>query len=269
MANFRGSRTQLRVNCPDIVSDIDALEPVQSQYAASPRILALLVKKAALLDPGKDLMLWYEGIFNPKSALGVGLDIWGRIVGAWRTIDLEDKRWLGFAQALLFPFDQAPMWAGKKSYEAKDLDDIGFRRLIFWKAAANIASAEAPALNELMQRLFPGLPASVIEIGVMHIRVVTGFSLSDAEEAIFRKHGLMAKGAGVGVSWLQVPGDFLGFKHSGLMPFDQAPFYSGVVLNDHPVAWLPAEMPRIGFSEGFAPFNQSTFWAGMILGEHV
>ena len=44
MANFRNPRTQIRVNCPDIVSDIDALEPVQSQYAASPRITSLLVR---------------------------------------------------------------------------------------------------------------------------------------------------------------------------------------------------------------------------------
>ena len=61
MANFRNPRTQLRVNCPDIVSDIDALEPVISQYAASPHIIALLVKKAALLDrPAGVGFGWYQ-----------------------------------------------------------------------------------------------------------------------------------------------------------------------------------------------------------------
>ena len=58
MANVRNPKMQLRVNCPDAISDIDALEPIQSQYAASPRIVSLLVKKAALLDPGNDFMAW-------------------------------------------------------------------------------------------------------------------------------------------------------------------------------------------------------------------
>lgn len=230
MRGPRNPRYQLRVNNPDAISDIDVLESIQSQYAASPHMLALLISKAALADPGKDLMLWYMNIFNPKTAQGVGLDIWGRIVGVPRTIDLQDKRWLGFQQALLFPFNQAPIWRGRDAYNTSDLDDEGFRELIFWKAAANIASAEAPALNELLQRLFPGQTACVIEVGVMHIRVVSRFSMTDAQEAIFRKYGLLAKGAGVGVSWLSVPGDVLGFSGSGLAPFNQAPFWAGQIV---------------------------------------
>lgn len=264
MRSIRSPKYQLRVNNPDAIS-IDVLDSIQSQYAASPRILALLVKKAALADPGKDVMLYYDGIFNPKTAQGVGLDVWGRIVGAWRTIDLEDRRWLGFKQASLEPFDQGVFWNGKLSFATSDLDDSGFRRLVFWKAAANIASAEAPALNELLQRLFAEQTAYVVDLGQMHIRVVAALALTDVDEAIFRRYGLMAKGAGVGVSWLSVPGNFLGFKYTGFVPFDQGPFWAGQILNDRPVAWLPAEMPRIGFSMGFAPFNQSTFWAGQIV----
>ena len=232
MANIRKPKYQLRVNNPDAITDIDVLETIQSQYAASPHIMALLVNKAALADPGKDLMLYYDGIFNPKTAQGVGLDIWGRIVGAPRTIDVEDKRWFGFKQGQLQPFNQGVFWKGEKAYTAYDMTDEDYRTLIFWKAAANIASAEAPALNLLLQRLFPGRTCYVIELAPMHIRVVTRVGLSEIHLAIFRKYGLIAKGAGIGVSWLDVPGDVLGFAGTGLAPFNQAPFFSGGIIND-------------------------------------
>jgi len=106
MANLRFSKYQLRVNNPDGISDIDALEPVQSQYAASPRITSLLVRQAALLDPGRDVMAWYDGIFNPRTAEGVGLDIWGRIVGIGRMLWAQNTEFFGFC--LLFEEDHGP-----------------------------------------------------------------------------------------------------------------------------------------------------------------
>lgn len=281
MKNIRDPRYQLRVNNPDAISGIDVLEAIQSQYAASPHMLALLVNKAALADPGKDLMLWYMNIFNPKTAQGVGLDIWGRIVGASRAISLPDGPFLGFS-AGFGNFRRrggsrgAPFWQGAASYVVSELDDEGFRQLIFWKAAANIASAEAPALNELLQRLFPGQTPFVIETGAMKIRVVSRFVMSETQEAIFRGYGLLGKGAGVGVSWLSVSGPVLGFAE-GFGNFrreggsDGAPFWNGAIIDDSPVAWLPAEMPRLGFAGGFGNFrweggsDGAPFWAGHIV----
>jgi len=220
MTDIRYDKYQLRVNNPDAISSIDVLDSVQSQYAASPHMLSLLVNQAALADPGKDLMLWYANIFNPRTAQGIGLDIWGRIVGVPRVLDVEEPDWFGFRQGLLQPFDQGAFWHGKKAYHTEDLDDDAYRTLIFWKAAANIASAEAPELNLLLQRLFPGRACCVLEVGSpMHIRVVTRVNLSPVHEAIFRKYGLIAKGAGVGVSWLDVPEGTFGFANTGLLPF--------------------------------------------------
>lgn len=235
MKDIRDPKYQLRVNNPDAISGIDVLEAIQSQYAASPRMLALLVKKAALADPGKDLMLWYLNIFNPKTARGVGLDIWGRIVGASRTISLPGGPFFGFSidSGNFRAKDQspgAPFWNGAASYVVSELDDEDFRQLIFWKAAANIASAEAPALNELLQRLFPGQTAYIVETGVMAIRVVSLFALSNTQEAFFRRYGLLAKGAGVGVSWLPVPYTVFGFAGTGFAPFNQAPFWAAQVI---------------------------------------
>lgn len=232
MTNIRYDKYQLRVNNPDAISSIDVLESIQSQYAASPHMLALLVSKAALADPGKDLMKFYEGIFNPKTATGIGLDIWGRIVGAERMLEVEETDWFGFKQGQLQPFDQGVFWNGERAFVVSDLDDEDFRKLIFWKAAANIASAEAPALNELLHRLFPDFEeAFVLEIRPMHIRVVTVGGLSKIDEAIFRRYGLIAKGAGVGVSWLDLPNNCFGFAGTEFEPFDQGTFFMGGLID--------------------------------------
>lgn len=231
MSNLRYPKYQLRVNNPDGISSIDVLDSIQSQYAASPHMLALLVSKAALADPGKDVMIWYDKVFNPKTAEGIGLDIWGRIVGANRTLEVGETRWFGFMQGRLQPFNQGIFWNGEQVYTASDLSDEDFRTLIFWKAAANIASAEAPALNQLLQNLFPGEVSYIIEVGVMHIRVVSRFQLSAIQEAIFRRYGLLAKGAGVGVEWLGVPAHTFGFAGTELEPFDQGTFFNGQIVN--------------------------------------
>lgn len=231
MANIRYEKYQLRINNPDGISSIDVLDSIQSQYAASPHMLALLVSKAALADPGKDVMIWYDKIFNPRTAEGIGLDIWGRIVGANRTLEVGETRWFGFMQGRLQPFNQGVFWSGEQVYTTSDLSDEDFRTLIFWKAAANIASAEAPALNQLLQNLFPGEVSYIIEVGVMHIRVISRFQLTAIQEAIFRRYGLLAKGAGVGVEWLGVPAHTLGFAGTELEPFDQGTFFNGQIVN--------------------------------------
>jgi hypothetical protein len=229
MANFRDKKTQLRVNCPDIVSDIDALEPVQSQYAASPRILALLVKKAALLDPGKDLMLWYDGIFNPRTAQGVGLDIWGRIVGIGRMLWMQNTAFFGFAFQNLENFDQAPFWIDSLAQGQFRLTDEAYRFLIFYKAAANIGESTMEAVNALLNSLFEAGhgPANsyVLEVGPMEIRAVFNFYLTSYEQALLEQYGLLDRPAGVGFSWYQHdPREMFGFAGQNLQNFDNGIF---------------------------------------------
>ena len=229
MANFRNPRTQIRVNCPDIVSDIDALEPVQSQYAASPRILALLVKKAALLDPGGDLMRWYEGIFNPETAQGVGLDIWGRIVGIGRMLRILNTEFFGFSFQGLNPMDQAPFWNDADAEGQFPLSDEAYRFLIFYKAMANIGQANMASLNAMLQLLFEeehGPNACfVLETGPMEIKAVFLFELTAYEQSLLSSYGLLDRPAGVGFSWFQInPFATFGFSGSGLQPFDRGVF---------------------------------------------
>ena len=69
-----------------------ALRTIQSQYGASPHIIGIVEAAAKQLDPTGDIQTFYTKVFNPLTAEGVGLDIWGRIVGASRylTVDNED-----------------------------------------------------------------------------------------------------------------------------------------------------------------------------------
>ena len=262
MRNLRDKRCQLRVNNPDAIS-IDVLESVQSQYAASPRILGLLIRKAALLDPGRDVMLWYDGIFNPQTAVGIGLDIWTRIVGGFRSVNVpQSDKCLGFSGSLLLPMNHGVFWKGAESYEPILLDTRTARRFLFWKAAVNIGSAEAAEINRLLALLFPGKTLYAIERGVMHLRVVSEFALSPVEEAFFLQYGLPGHGAGVGVSWLAVALPVFGMANSGLSPFDQAPLYSGRVIGGQ---YTPVELPALGFSgSGLSCFGEAPFWSNHI-----
>ena len=61
-----------------------ALRTIQSQYGASPHIIGIVEAAAKQLDPTGDIKTFYDKVFNPLTAEGVGLDIWGRIVGASR-----------------------------------------------------------------------------------------------------------------------------------------------------------------------------------------
>ena len=267
MADLRERRTQLRVDCPDIASGIDALEPVQSQYAASPRILALLVKKAAMLDPGRDLMLWYDGIVNPKTAQGAGLDIWGRIVGAERMLWMQNSEFFGFAYQNLQNFDQAPFWIQSLAQGQFRLTDETYRFLVFYKAAANIGESTIQAVNAMLGHLFepehgPGC-CFILEVGPMQIRAVFNFYLSAYEQALLEQYGLLDRPAGVGFSWWHHdPAELFGFAGQELQnfdngvftPFEYRTYYTGDVFGlagqnlqnfDNGVFWPPEYVDAI------------------------
>ena len=229
MENLRNQRTQIRVNYPDAISDIDALAPVQSQYAASPRILGLLVRKAALLDPGKDILLWYDGIFNPRTAEGVGLDIWGRIVGIGRMLWMANTQFFGFAYQNLENFDQAPFWNDGLAQGQYPLSDDAYRFLVFYKAAANIGRGDMQSVNRLLSSLFEPAHDSgtccVLEIGPMEIRAIFNWYLTPYEEAVLLQYGLLNRPAGVGFSWYQHdPSETFGFAGQNLQNFDNGVF---------------------------------------------
>jgi len=200
-----------------------ALRTIQSQYGASPHIIGIVEAAAKQLDPTGDIQTFYDKVFNPLTAEGVGLDIWGRIVGASRYLDVENEDFFGFYGQQLNPFNQAPFYITGDTNVFR-MNDTAFRTLIFLKAAANIGNATLPSIKEILSKLFDD-PVLVMNIGEMKVRIVFTFYLTANQRALFREYGILNLGGGVGFEYYQIdPQGTFGFDGSGLQPFNQGIF---------------------------------------------
>ena len=200
-----------------------ALKTIQSQYGASPHIIGIVEAAAKQLDPTGDIKTFYDKVFNPLTAEGVGLDIWGRIVGASRYLPVENEEFFGFYGQQLNPMNQAPFYNTGDTNLFR-LTDEAYRTLIFLKAAANIGNATLPSIKEILTALFDD-PVLVMNIGEMKVRVVFEFFLTPYQRAIFETYGLFNLGAGVGFEFYQIDTkQTFGFNGSELQPFNQGVF---------------------------------------------
>lgn len=132
------------------------------------------------------------------------------------------------------PWDQGVFYEpGDKNKGLYRIDDKALRKFIFWKALANISTADCYTLNRLLSKLF-NFPVCVEETGVMHIKVTTMAKLEDWQAAILAQYGMFGKPAGVGFEFWSVETPVLGLVPDGdtYLPFGQAPFFNGVIQND-------------------------------------
>ena len=180
---------------------------IQSQYSASPHLLALCAGFQTQLDASPQIDLIFDDIVNIKTASGVSLDLWGRILAMPRTLNTPDAQ-------ITWP-------------------DETYRFLLLYKALANISSADAATQNRLLTELFEQ-NVYVLDNQNMTVRVVFEFFPSAEQSAILDNYGLLTRGAGVGWEFYQiVPEETFGFDGSGLQPFNQAPFDPyGVVIKE-------------------------------------
>lgn len=204
---------------------------VQSQYSASPRILALAGMYWDMLNPGSEIQTMLTDMINPSTARGYGLDVWGRIVGIKRATVPVSGEYLAFdPDPLTNP--QGNTWnnAPFNPLTAQGLaSDPVFRVYVFVKAMMNIGNASLADINKYFSLLFPDSGIMVIHAGTMIIRVLDYDSvLTDA--AILALKSIDWIPAGVGWQVWQGEPDCFGFEGSGLQPFDQAPFISDNAL---------------------------------------
>lgn len=200
-----------------------ALRTIQSQYGASPHIIGIVEAAAKQLDPTGDIKTFYDKVFNPLTAEGIGLDVWGRIVGASRYLTVDNEDFFGFYGSQLNPFNQAPFYVSGDTDRFR-LTDSAYRDLIFLKAAANIGNATLPSIKEILSALFSD-PVLVMNIGEMKIRIVFTFYLSAYQRALLREYGVLNVGAGVDMEYYQIePQNTFGFLGSDLQPFNQGIF---------------------------------------------
>lgn len=135
----------------------DVWDTVQSQYANSPIITNIAVNFAANIDPIPNMNRFYNLIMNVDTAIGYGLDVWGRIVGINRVLKItKPGSWFGFEEATdAVGFNQAPFYSGQSLTTNYTLEDQAYRKLILTKAMANITRCSIPALNQMLLMLFP------------------------------------------------------------------------------------------------------------------
>ncbi len=81
------------------IPNLDIWTTIVSQYANSPVLTGIIIDTAQAIDQTENLNAFYDNIWNIASAVGYGLDVWGRIVGVERTIQVQVTQWFGFNEA--------------------------------------------------------------------------------------------------------------------------------------------------------------------------
>lgn len=202
------------------------------QYQNSPILMQLMADMSGYLDPSANIDDFYDMVWNVDTAQGFGLDIWGRIVGVRRELKIPSApNYFGFSDALpgSYPFDEQPFYDGTDpATQTYALADDAYRNLILTKALANIAATTAPALNALLQNMFPGRGRCYVnDLGSMQFRYTFEFDLTPYEFAIVTQSGVLPRPAGVGASLFQSSLPLFGFSEAGE---SAAPFGDGIFV---------------------------------------
>ena len=214
------------------MSNFDISETIQSQYAASPHITNLVNAFWDALNPDADIELFYNKVFNPDTAEGMGLDVWGRIVAIGReylTTDTTNPYW-GFklpevADGRVQNFGNAPYY--KKINGIVKLTDTAYRLYIFLKAMINIGDGTLAGLNKMIKYLFPHDTVYIIHTDTMVLRLVVESPISQADlDALLNLPWLPA---GVNLEEYQIITPTWGLEGQDLAVLDEGNFATEVV----------------------------------------
>lgn len=210
-------------------------DTILTQYADSPNLRSLIESFNATMDMTEFTDEFLTAIWDVSTATGYGLDVWGRIVGVSRLLNVpQQSTYFGFDESLVNasddspkPFNEAPFFEGTQLTTTVRLADEGYRKLIMAKAMANITDCSIPSLNNALNYLFNGEGVAFVTItGVMSMSYVFNFNLSDVEWAILLNSNAIAKPAGVSVSIMSLDFDnTFGFAEAGLQPFESGTFF--------------------------------------------
>lgn len=134
-------------------------ETILAQYANSPRLLALIstFSQAASSDEARQTFL--DRVWDPATASGWGLDVWGRIVGIGRVVPVRRPQYVGFDEAdngtgSVRPFNYGIWYHGVTVTDNERLSDDAYRQAILAKAAANISNGSIADINRILMLLF-------------------------------------------------------------------------------------------------------------------
>lgn len=174
----------------------DPFVTVLSQYANSPIILALIDSFAQWLDPKSRFDQFFSLVWDIDTAQGYGLDVWGRILGVNRILQVPDGEYLGFeSDDQAKPFGHGIFYSGTRLTSNAILTDAAYRLLLLAKAALNITNASSGAINAILLNLFgDGYVRDNLD---MSITYVFSRALLPVETAIVFQSGVLPKPCGV------------------------------------------------------------------------
>lgn len=186
------------------IQPFDVFKTVMAQYGNSAALLGLITSFDAAMDLTGDFDQFFDTIFNVYTAVGYGLDVWGRIVNAPRTFPVAGpgpatfgfqepgNDWVGFGQA--------PFSSGVSPTTNVTLTDQQYLPVILAKAATNIWDGSIPAFNAILLGLFRGRGAPyVVDNGNMSITLTFPFPLLPIDTAIING-GILPQPTGVVVN---------------------------------------------------------------------
>lgn len=183
------------------IPPFDPWDTIISQYANSPVLTAIIESLFASLDQTRNLENFYDLVRNVDTAVGYGLDVWGRIVGVGRVLAIATgPKYFGFDEG--YPdyegFNQAPFYSGQKLTQNYIVSDDGFRVMILAKAFSNICDGSVKAINFILRLLFGASGRCyVVDNGDMTMEYRFEFTPTPLQYAIVTQSGVFPRPTGV------------------------------------------------------------------------
>lgn len=183
-------------------------QTIISQYDQAPTVNAWLRAYNDWVDPAPLVDDFYAKIWNLDTAVGYGLDVWGRIVGVGRVLQVAASKYFGFDEATNIsadPFNQSPFYSGQQINNNFILSDDGFRVLIRAKALSNICDGSIPGINTVLLTLF-GSRGNVYATNGRDMTMTYTFTFTPTpiEAAIVVQSGVLPLPVGVSVTMAQI-----------------------------------------------------------------
>jgi hypothetical protein len=166
------------------------------------------------LNPQYNIDSFFNNVWNIDTAVGWGLDVWGRIVGVTRVLQIATTSYFGFTGPLGAsgdPWNVSPFYSGESLTSNYVLTDNVFRVLILAKALANICNATIPAINQILINLFGpngALPVAgnsyCTDNQNMTMTYTFSSTLDPVQSAIIYQSGVLPRPCGVQATVVQM-----------------------------------------------------------------
>ncbi len=215
----------------------DYKKTVLTQYASSSKIMAILELFNQNMDITAYIDDFYNKIWNLNTAEGIGLDIWGRIVGISRYLKLDSvasEEAFGFNEATApgvdypLPFNDGVFYDSTGNNTPNfAMPDLAFRKLIYIKARYNLSDSSIPNIN-LILREFIGDQCYIIDNLNMTVTIIITAPASEFELNVLENSPIIPIPSGVQRNIIYIPEFYWGFNEAGdALPFNDGTFYSG------------------------------------------